>query len=264
MSRDPLAAVLRRTPPFPGKGALQVHWFKTRTGRRARLLDGGFTLDLDMTVPYEAHVWLGREEEDGLAFLRRTLKPGETMVDCGANIGLWTLTAAAAVGSSGRVVAVEANPRTAERLRAHAAQAPWVEVHGVAAGEAPGEARFDTGGEHHNVARIADDGGEVVPVARLDDLVEGPVAGMKLDVEGHELAALRGAQRLLESRPWVVVEFHPDAIGVADLGAWPVHELLSGVGLEPATLGGEPLDERFRPRLGYANVLYRAPGAAPR
>lgn len=257
VSRDPLGTFLRRTPPFPGKEVFQVRWLKTRTGRRTRTLDGGFTLDLDMTVPYEATVWLGREEADGLAFLRRELGPGDVLVDCGANIGLWALSGAAAVGTTGRVHAVEANPATAARLRAHAAQAPWITVHEVAAGAAPGEARFDAGGEHHNIARIAQDGGTVVPVARLDDLVDGPVTGMKLDVEGHELAALQGASRLLESRPWLVVEFDPGATGVADLGAWPVHGLLADAGYRPESLDGRPLDPGFRPRHGYVNVVFR-------
>jgi hypothetical protein len=48
------------------------------------------------------------------------------------------------------------------------------------------------------------------PLLLLDDIVPDPVGFMKLDVEGHELAALRGAERILErDRPVLLVESVP-------------------------------------------------------
>ena len=45
-----------------------------------------------------------------------------------------------------------------------------------------------------------------VPLRRLDDVVHEQVSMLKVDVEGDELHVLRGARRLLESRPLLVVE----------------------------------------------------------
>ena len=45
-----------------------------------------------------------------------------------------------------------------------------------------------------------------VPLRRLDDLVQGEVSLLKIDVEGAELDVLAGAQKLLESRPRIIVE----------------------------------------------------------
>jgi FkbM family methyltransferase len=45
-----------------------------------------------------------------------------------------------------------------------------------------------------------------VPLRRLDELIEGGVAMLKVDVEGAELDVLRGAGRVLASRPLIFVE----------------------------------------------------------
>lgn len=57
-------------------------------------------------------------------WLCATLRPGDVFIDVGANTGYFSLLAAARVGASGRVVAVEACPRTFEALRANLAQNP--------------------------------------------------------------------------------------------------------------------------------------------
>jgi hypothetical protein len=55
---------------------------------------------------------------------------------------------------------------------------------------------------------------EEFPVARLDDVVRGPVAVIKLDVEGMESAVLRGAGRILSRhRPVVFAEANTEAEG---------------------------------------------------
>ena len=58
------------------------------------------------------------------AYMLRSLLPGDTLVDVGANTGYFALLGAALVGSTGRVVAVEACPRTHERLLANLALNP--------------------------------------------------------------------------------------------------------------------------------------------
>ena len=73
------------------------------------------------------------------AYMLRSLLPGDTLVDVGANTGYFALLGAALVGSTGRVVAVEACPRTHERLLANLALNPAhrpvvTAVHAAAAG----------------------------------------------------------------------------------------------------------------------------------
>src|SRR5438552_19014271 len=85
----------------PG-GALYVH-----------LLDLGVGRPLYTGQAYEA---------DETALLQRTLKPGMTVVDVGANIGYMATLAARCVGPAGRVLAIEPDPGNAELLAANIAR----------------------------------------------------------------------------------------------------------------------------------------------
>lgn len=53
--------------------------------------------------------------------MKETLSPGSIFVDIGANAGIYSLTASALVGNSGRVLAIEPNPKVLARLRFNAA-----------------------------------------------------------------------------------------------------------------------------------------------
>ena len=110
-------------------------------------------------------IWLGEEERFELEWLRGELRPGDVFVDCGANLGLWSLTAAPAVAPKGKVVAFEPNPSIALRLEEeHCLQAgDIIETHSVALSDNPGTSAFDTS-DRHNTARLASDGDLSVPV----------------------------------------------------------------------------------------------------
>lgn len=56
--------------------------------------------------------WFGTWEPDHTDWVARSLAPGDVFVDVGAQIGYFSLLASQAVASTGRVVAVEANPTT--------------------------------------------------------------------------------------------------------------------------------------------------------
>lgn len=141
--------------------------------------------------------------------------PGATVVDVGANIGYYTLLAAKAVGSGGRVVAIEANPEDCRLLLASAAMNGLdnVEVLPVALDRKRGWACFTThigtnGGFMAAGERELTSGlGFVVATFPLDELLDEPVHLLKLDVEGAEGRVLEGAQSLVEKhRPVVITE----------------------------------------------------------
>ena len=144
------------------------------------------------------------------------LHPGGSFVDVGANIGLYTVAAGYAVGHGGRVIAVEPTPGTAEVLAHNVRlngllETGVVTILQVAVGEAAGRAQLATHSEDsgHNSLYLTGDEDEVVQVevAPLDDLVPvgTPVDVVKIDVEGAELAVLRGMRRVAEENPAMVV-----------------------------------------------------------
>jgi FkbM family methyltransferase len=142
------------------------------------------------------------------AIMRGLLRPGDIVVDVGANVGPWTLYSAGLVGPSGHVYAIEPHPQIAGYLTRN------IELNGFtnvtvlpcAAGEAVGTGMLE---ERINDANnnIADNGTMAVPVAPLDELIPArPIRLIKIDAEGSELQVLRGARKALTSAQHVYIE----------------------------------------------------------
>ncbi len=154
----------------------------------------------------------------------RLLRPGDLCVDGGANIGLFTLVAAAAVGASGEVMAFEPAETTRRSLIRNVAlnEFAWVSVRSegldsesarrnlvVFEGDAAAFSSFSP--EHGSGA------GTVMQVVTraLDEVVVGAqrdrLALVKLDLEGAEHAALTGARAILEhGRADFLIELEPE------------------------------------------------------
>jgi FkbM family methyltransferase len=142
--------------------------------------------------------------------LFRLTQPGAVAVDAGANIGYMTSILSVRAGPGGRVHAFEPHPLLAERLRENVGRlanrpscAP-VEVRQVALSDAAGRATLvcpEEFASNHGVGHVAADGAGIeITTVRLDDVLPGGADVMKMDVEGHEPAVLRGAERLLAGR----------------------------------------------------------------
>lgn len=133
-----------------------------------------------------------------MACVLHLLRPDELFVDIGANLGVFTVLAAGVARA--RVLAVEPAPETLPHLNAHLALngiEALVEVFPAALSDAAGTIRLTRGLGASN--RVAADGHEV-PMATLDSLLDGRGASViKLDVEGHEAAVLRGGPRALRA-----------------------------------------------------------------
>jgi FkbM family methyltransferase len=187
-----------------------------------------------------AHLHYVRElMEDGrehmfVRLLAEAIPPGGIVLEGGAHLGFVTVHAARAAGPEGRVITFEANPTVLGVLHENLAKnsvADRVEVVPKALGEMAGRTRFyvSGGGEMSSlfapaVASVPVD----VEVARADEVITGPVDVVKLDIEGGELAALRGMQKLFDApRPphALFLECNPELLARAgtsaeDLLAW--------------------------------------------
>lgn len=164
--------------------------------------------------------------EDALASL---IEPGAVVYDLGAAIGFFTVLAARKVGPEGRVLAFEPFGANFERLRHNVALNGFlhVECHEVAVADAPGRATLQLGRAATQGRLTALPGtpasvgsGEVeVGVTTLDAVVAGghpPPDIIKMDIEGAEVEALRGASTVLrEHRPALLMEMHGRAAEVA-------------------------------------------------
>jgi FkbM family methyltransferase len=145
---------------------------------------------------------------------------GDVVVDAGAAYGLFTARFATLVGPCGHVHAFEPDPVKVRRLRSLARRRDWITVHPMGLSDEPGERLLRVPivkGRHLREQAFVDERahGEAVAIERLpivlqrldDVLVDEPVALIKCDVEGHELPALKGGERVLsETRPRLLLE----------------------------------------------------------
>jgi FkbM family methyltransferase len=171
-----------------------------------------------------------------LGYLKRLVRPGDVVYDIGANVGLYTRFAIEF--GAARTIAFEPMADNIELLRRNAALArdgaAKIEVLELAVGDSDGEellqvddvmsatasldrVRGGAPSEGHQLYGIAPKT-QRVKVAKLDTLVFeqklAPPRVMKIDIEGAELLALRGASRVLrEHRPSLAIEIHSADIG---------------------------------------------------
>ena len=143
------------------------------------------------------------------AFVASRLRQGDCYVDVGSNIGLLALRAATVVGPAGRVIAIEAHPRTYRFLVDNVAlnAFSWVQPMHCAVGKETGTLMFSDELSDDQNHVVVEGTGVEVPVERLDDLVpDGPIALLKVDVEGFELPVLLGAPRVLARTRCILLE----------------------------------------------------------
>jgi FkbM family methyltransferase len=204
-------------------------------------LDAGQLLAVDLATPHGRRLFGYGFCEPAARCMRSLLKPGDVAIDGGANIGLFTLIAAAGVGRQGRVIACEPSPATMRLLRANVDRNgfDWVELREVALASVPGrlQMRVFTPGSGFSSFAPADTAGgaEVeVEVATIDDVASEVLERLKLvklDVEGAELRALRGAPEVLHrARPDFIVELEPEHLERQGGSVAEVQELFDDAG----------------------------------
>lgn len=145
--------------------------------------------------------------------LKRELKQGGVFVDAGANIGFFTVMASKLVGETGRVYAFEPNPFSFEILRRN------VETNGLhnttieqkAVGDFSGRTELWSNKGNAYVWKEGTRVGFSTDCVRLDDYFRGQhINLMKMDIDGGETKALKGASRILsEDLEKLIIEFWP-------------------------------------------------------
>lgn len=158
-------------------------------------------------LPFQ--LWINPAERDAsLAFFRAYLRPGDRVVDVGANVGHTVLTSALLIGPRGHVVAIEAHPRTFGFLQdnLHLNQVKNVTAIHSAVGATAGVVRFSDD-RRDDMNRVGS-GDLDVTMEPLDKLVADdlPVDLLKVDVEGYEKFVFEGASRLLTRAQCVFFE----------------------------------------------------------
>ncbi len=151
---------------------------------------------------------------------RTQIRPDMTVIDVGANVGVYTFSAAQRVGETGKVIAIEPFKACVNCLQetSRINQLPWVKIYEAAASDHCGSAKLSL----HNASElnevISDNSPNydlantvTIQCLTLDSLIETEnltrVDWLKIDAEGHEIKVLQGAERLLtEFKPNIIYE----------------------------------------------------------
>jgi FkbM family methyltransferase len=148
--------------------------------------------------------------------MQKILKPGDTFIDVGANIGVHVARGAQLVGASGRIIAVEPNTENCRLLLLTTEKNDFHNVTLIPS------ALSDTGDWTWFGTHIGSNGGvlpthgetlsqgfgSIVPIRRLDDIAPIGTRLIKIDVEGAEISVLRsGMATLQRDRPSIIMEF---------------------------------------------------------
>jgi FkbM family methyltransferase len=188
------------------KAILRFAWWQisTRLGSRRRIVP--FVNSSRLVVSRgqtgaTGNIYTGLHELNEMAFVLHSLRPSDLFVDVGANVGSYTVLAAAAVGA--RCISFEPDAAAfaalMENLKINRITSR-VEASPAAVGATSGQVAFTPGRDTlgHILPGASLDFANRVPLVALDDLLDGRVpALMKIDVEGFEAEVLRGAARTL-------------------------------------------------------------------
>ncbi len=204
----------------------------------------GYEMPLDMTDWSGRHTYfLGRYYELGTQLLlTEVLRPGDRVLDIGANIGMIALHAAHLVGPEGRVDCFEPNPVCVAAIEDLISRNDIRHIHLYRCGLAEEDAVLELKQDHAHtgIGTFADrDPDEVVKttqaqVRRGDDVFaddDRPARFVKIDVEGFELHVVKGLEETLKRwGPMVLMEMEDAHLERAGTSCREITEFMQGIG----------------------------------
>ncbi|MGB0036224.1 MAG: FkbM family methyltransferase [Candidatus Acidiferrales bacterium] len=194
------------------------------------------------------------------------MRPGHVVYDIGANVGLYAVLLAKAVGEQGRVIAFEPDSESYQHLQENLKLNGLTNVRTLrkALGEQTSKSMLyrGEGNADSSLVRSAtgkDLGHELVDVVRGDEFVKTenlpPPRLVKIDVEGYEYAVLRGLQRTLAHPACELLccEIHPQLLP-PDVTPQTIMDFVQSIGYECLDL---------RPRFDTFHLLTRKAATCP-
>lgn len=186
-------------------------------------------------------------ERDEISLIRRICKPGQVVVDIGANVGLYTALSGILVGPSGQVFSFEPDPESFGFLRQTVLINNLKNVHLVNAAavsksaDKAGKALLYTSSQNRGDNRLyyckESDGSVEVDTLCLDDYFESmkitEVDVIKIDVQGYEGHVIESLERTIARSPKLkmLMEFFPTGLSSADTDPLLLLKKLQAYGL---------------------------------
>jgi FkbM family methyltransferase len=233
--------VLRRLRPWYE----QILWLQSR-GRGIEWSLNQVPCRID---PRQRHRMWRDYDEAVASWLGSRVKPGDSCVIVGANIGVYPLECAHWSRPDGTIVAFEPNPHAREILRRHLRfnqLESRVQIVDAAVAAREGESTFFADRTGDGMSRLGEPNPLLHDVAELkvrtvtlDSFLTSAPDWMVIDTEGFEIAVLRGGRRIVQACKATVVELHPSAWPVAGTTREDLESLLDELSLTLTPLSGQ-------------------------
>jgi FkbM family methyltransferase len=257
----------------------KAHRLVWRGTKSNRVLVAGFDLELDLHDSLAlARGWYEPEET---AWYKANVRPGDTVIEVGGNIGFFSLLFSRLVGPEGEVIVYEPDPMLNQILERNLERngATNVTLRKAAVADRPGTATFYRARKNYGDNRLFVNEGEDatafdVELVTLDDELAGrdrPVDMVKMDIQGAEPLALEGMAATMAAHPprKMLLEFWPHGLVGMQRDPRAFIELLRGAGYHVAEIGTDhevdtdSLLVRLTPEnLDWVNLMVTRPGDA--
>jgi FkbM family methyltransferase len=227
----------------------------TGHGPNVEVSRSGLRWALDLNEGIDFSIWLlGAFERRTISAYTQFVRPGMTVLDIGANVGAHTLPLARLVGPDGKLIAIEPTAWASGRLKANLALNPELASH-VRVRQAMLTERADVAlpvslyaswplqaGDVHPILRAQAKSTDGAQALMLDTLLDrdgiSHVDFVKLDVDGHECAVLRGGLTMFKrDRPAMVLEVSPYILEETGYSLDELLALLTDCGYRLSALG---------------------------
>jgi FkbM family methyltransferase len=228
--------------------------FSTSRDETVTTVAPGVKMVLNSESVLSKAIYAGRFEWQELQLLKKILQPGDTFVDIGSNIGLYSMIAAKRVGKNGSVYAVEPVSKTFKRLERNILLNKYLNVkaYQLAISSSNGtlpmsvsQDGYDAWNSLTKPARGEKYLTEEVKTIRFDDFVQqnslsGRIKMVKVDVEGWEDELFKGAFKTLSTAdaPILQVEFNEPALNAAGSSSRKLADRIIGFGYQLYTYDG--------------------------
>lgn len=187
-------------------------------------------------------------EKDEIIFLCKYLKQGDTFLDLGANIGLFSLYAAEIVTETGNIHSFEPTPKTYSRLIENIELNNFQNIiitNNIGLSSNNGVLKLNVSTDGHDAWNTFVQQSEMkfennieISVEKLDDYLDSKklspdkIAFVKMDVEGWEMEVVKGAKKLLQDNnaPIFMVEFTESNLFAAGTNCYELYDVFASYG----------------------------------
>jgi FkbM family methyltransferase len=210
--------------------------------------------------------WYGLKPSHGVEEYQESgfIVPGDVVFDCGAHAGQMSALFGHLIGKAGKVVSFEPFPQNYLQVEA---QAKLNKTPGFKSTRAGVGEKTETVSVPNAVQMILANSYDhglndhlEIQIHRIDDYIKLKPTAIKLDIEGAEVAAMRGAQKVLrECKPKILCEFHTQLVGQF---GHTVQDFFDAIPLDlyHVTYSEEGLDGAWHTYTGVEKQVWKMPG----